>query len=269
MLAAWEASPASAVRSVNTPCPSFRNSATPPPSVLTSRSRSPPPCARWRFQSALSSVTALVKRMPVCDGGSSANPGWPPRGTLSSRQRYPASSCQPGAGEAASRQPEPSARPAAKRPEVTESGRGALELQHMPHPSGLCYAEPILQDGISARGPETSRRADERRACWRRRDDRGDGLAAAAQNRADFPARPRLLLQLGPYLRRVRHQGRDDARRRGHIAAAVGMSGTAARIERPLQHPQLLRGHRHLVRRERLQLVDAPLIVERHRVGAR
>src|SRR2546422_503030 len=118
------------------------------PSPSTSPRATPPPCARWRFQSALSRVTALVKRMPVCDGGSSANPGWPPRGTLSSRQRYPASVCQgPGAGGAVPRQPEPSARPAAKRPEVTESEREALELQHMPHPSGLCYAEPILQDG--------------------------------------------------------------------------------------------------------------------------
>ena len=43
MLPARDASPASAVRSVNTPCPSFTNNATPPPSVLTNRSRSPSP----------------------------------------------------------------------------------------------------------------------------------------------------------------------------------------------------------------------------------
>src|SRR5204863_322202 len=57
MLPAWEASPASAVRSVNTPCPSLRKSATPPPRVLTSRSRSPSP--------STSANTAPVECRPV------------------------------------------------------------------------------------------------------------------------------------------------------------------------------------------------------------
>src|SRR5712691_7051551 len=68
------------------------------PSPSTSPSATPPPCARWRFQSALSSVTVLVNRMPVRDGASSANPGSPLAGTLSARQRYPASSCQTAGG---------------------------------------------------------------------------------------------------------------------------------------------------------------------------
>src|SRR5207249_1351760 len=86
MLPACEASPAAAVRSVNTPCPSLTNSAT------------PPPCARWRFQSALSRLTVLVNRIPVRDGVSSLNAGPPLESTLSSSQRYPASVCQASGG---------------------------------------------------------------------------------------------------------------------------------------------------------------------------
>src|SRR5882762_3316615 len=40
----------------------------------------------------------LVNRIPVRDGANSANPARPLRGTLNSRQRYPASSCQNGGG---------------------------------------------------------------------------------------------------------------------------------------------------------------------------
>src|SRR5207249_8521582 len=70
------------------------------PFPSTSPSATPPPCARWRFQSALSRLTVLVNRIPVRDGGSSLNPGPPREGTVSSRQRYSASLCQASDGAA-------------------------------------------------------------------------------------------------------------------------------------------------------------------------
>src|SRR5207249_5870448 len=82
----------------------------------------------------------------------------------------------------------------------------------------------------------------------------------------EAPSRPgcrqHLVLQLGPPLLRVQHQCRRDTWRGCRGTAADRMALAAPGVEGLLQHAQLLRRHRHLVRRERLQIVDAPLVDE-------
>src|SRR5213595_3008779 len=104
------------------------------PSPSTSPSATPPPCARWRFQRALSSVTVLVKRMPVREGGTTVNPGPPLAGTSSARQRYPASSCQTAGGDP---RQAANARPTAKKGALNVSGAGCRSLAPLVDPQGV------------------------------------------------------------------------------------------------------------------------------------
>src|SRR2546426_1624547 len=98
--------------------------------------------------------------------------------------------------------------------------------------------------------------------------------AYSLQLPAEAPSRPcshqHLVLHLGPHLlhvpQRDHAEGGTPRRRRG---VAVGRTAHAApRVERQLEHTQLLRRHRHLVRRARLEVVDSPLVVIRRIVRA-
>src|SRR5207247_9769542 len=77
------------------------------------------------------------------------------------------------------------------------------------------------------------------------------------------------LIHLRPDLRRPLHQDCGARPRSGR--ADVGWAASAPRVTRAatkLQHAELLRGDRHLVRRQRLEVVDPPLVIEGSAVRA-
>src|SRR6267143_5206535 len=93
------------------------------------------------------------------------------------------------------------------------------------------------------------------------------GLLQALQQPARAHARLPLLIHLRPDLRGPLHQECGARGRRGcTTAGGVGPAPGVARAGAEFQHAQLLCRHRHLVRCERLQVVDAPLVVERRNV---
>src|SRR5213595_2062026 len=151
------------------------------PSPSTSPRATPPPCARWRFQRALSRVTLLVKRTPVREGGSSLNPERPPAATLSSRQRYPASSCHAEGG-------------AARR-----------------HAAASASSARLAARSRDRRGQEASRRADERRACLASTNPASSSLLKPPLRAVDPRLQQQLLLDAWP-LGQHDLQGRDGPR---------------------------------------------------------
>src|SRR5438552_7791117 len=195
--------------------------------------------------------------MPVRDGGSSTKPGPPLRGTSSWRQRAPASSCQTG-GDAARWHAPPNSTsasrpPARARRTVTASNEARSSLN-------------LLVIWLATPGPQNqqARRRATRLRAWSYAAE--SWLPSVENGVKSHPLLPHPL-HLGPNLR-VPHQGRDGGRRgRGErVAAAVGMACAAARVQRHLQHAQLLRRHRHLVRRVWFQVVDPSLVVIRRSV---
>src|SRR2546425_1082868 len=98
--------------------------------------------------------------------------------------------------------------------------------------------------------------------------------AAALLQAPQQPARahgslPRLI-HLRPDLRRPLHQ-KCGARLRSGRGAVGWVARAAPRVTRAatkLQHAELLRGDRHLVRRQRLEVVDPPLVIEGSTVRA-